>query len=352
MRTYIESRNPKIQEYFKILSPEGIPEFLNQYIETPEMQKQGKISTSCGTVYSKLFDYKFLNTTLDHSIGVALMVWNFTKDKKQTLAGLFHDIATPVFKHSIDFMNGDYETQESTEELTYKVIHESKEIMSLLVQDGITIEEVVDYHMYPIADNDTPQLSSDRLEYTLSNGLGATKELWDLEEVKEIYQNIEIQKNEKGMEELGFKNQEIAEKFVHGMSQLSSIYIENRTKFSMQFLADILKKMSQEKLISQKDLYNLSEKEIIDKIENCKIGNIAKNFETWRNATKIKESETPVIGPYSVSITNAKIRYINPLVKVKNAYIRINQISEIAKRDIEKARNFRTKKYAYLDFEF
>lgn len=352
MKRYLETINSEMKEYFQILSPEGIPEFLNQYIETPEMQKQGKISTSCGTVYSKLFEYKFSNTTLDHSIGVALIVWNFTKDKKQTLAGLFHDIATPVFKHSIDFMNGDYETQESTEELTYQVIHQSEEIMRLLEQDGISIEEVVDYHIYPIADNDTPQLSSDRLEYTLSNGLGATKQLWNLEEVKEIYQNIEVQKNEEGIEELGFKDQEMAEKFVHGMSQLSSIYIENRTKFSMQFLADILKKMSKEKLIFQEDLYNLSEKDIIEKIENCKIGNIAKNFEIWRNATKIKESKTPIEGKYCVGIANAKIRYINPLVKIEKEPIRISKISEVARKDIERAKNFKTEKYAYLDFEF
>ncbi|MCI8518860.1 MAG: hypothetical protein HFJ51_01730 [Clostridia bacterium] len=86
-----------------------------------------------------------------------MIVWNFTKDKKQTLAGLFHDIATPAFKHCIDFMNGDYGKQESTEELTQQIISESKEIMALLNRDNIKVEEVSDYHIYPIADNDTPR---------------------------------------------------------------------------------------------------------------------------------------------------------------------------------------------------
>ncbi len=192
MKNYIETLNPQIKEYYKILSPEGIPEFLNEYIETPRMQKQAQISTTCGTIYSKMFKNVFWYSSLAHSIGVALIVWNFTKDKKQTLAGLFHDIATPAFKHAVDFMNGDYETQESTEELTTYMIKESKEIMELLKRDGITVEEVEDYHKYPIADNDTPQLSSDRLEYTLANNLGAVFADWDLEEIREIYQNIEI----------------------------------------------------------------------------------------------------------------------------------------------------------------
>lgn len=352
MKTYIQTLEAEKQEYYKILSPEGIPEFINEYIKTEQMQRLKWISTSCGTVYSKMFNYKERNSTLNHSIGVALIVWNFTKDKKQTLAGLFHDIATPVFKHTIDFMNGDYETQESTEEQTYKIISESREIMNLLKRDGIKIEEVVDYHIYPIADNDTPELSSDRLEYTLSNGLGATEELWNLEEVKEIYQNLEIQKNEKGIEELGFKDKKIAEKFVHAMSLLSSAYIENRTKFSMQFLADIIKKMFEIKLINKQDLYNLSENEIIKKIEKCEYDNISKNFEIWKNATQIKESDTEVDGKYCVNIENAKIRYIVPLVKEENNYVRINKISQTANENIERAKNFKTRKYAYLDFEF
>ena len=160
MNNYFENLNETIKQYFNILSDE-IPDFLYDYIDTPEMQKQNGISVSCGTIYSEMYNSMWYSS-LDHSVAVALIVWHFTKDKKQTLAGLFHDIATPVFKHCIDFMNKDYETQESTEELTTKIIKESKEIMLLLKRDNIKLEEVNDYHIYPIEDNDTPQLSADR----------------------------------------------------------------------------------------------------------------------------------------------------------------------------------------------
>ena len=243
MKNYFEMLDKTIKEYFKILSDE-IPDFLNEYINTKEMQKQSGISVSCGTYYTKLFDKMIWYSSLDHSIAVSLIVWHFTKNKKQTLSGLFHDIATPVFKHSIDFMNGDYEKQESTEELTTRIINESQEIMKLLKRDGIKVEEVDNYHIYPIADNDTPMLSADRLEYTLSNGLGVRKKVWNLNDIKEIYDNIEVQKNEQGIDELGFKDKIIAEKFVKGMRILSNSYIDNKTKLSMQFLADIMKNMS------------------------------------------------------------------------------------------------------------
>ena len=92
---------------------------------------------NCGTDYSKVFNIRYWYSNLDHSVGVALIIWNFTHDKKQTLAGLFHDIATPTFKHCIDFMNGDSEKQESTEERTEEIIRNSNSIMSLLKRDGI-----------------------------------------------------------------------------------------------------------------------------------------------------------------------------------------------------------------------
>ena len=349
MDTYIETLPKLLKEYFKVLSPE-FPNFLLDYIHTPEMQKQAKISVTSGTIYSRMFD-EIWYSSLDHSVAVALIIWNFTKDKKQTLSGLFHDIATPVFKHCIDFMNGDHEKQESTEELTTQIIENSKEIMALLNRDHITLEEVCDYHIYPIADNDTPKLSSDRLEYTLSNGLGVREKIWDLDTVKEIYQDIEIQQNEEEIPELGFKHIKIAEKFVNTMSKLSHIYVGNKTKYSMQLIADIVKKMYEQKLITKKDLYTLSEKEVIQKIENCPIGNLSDCFKKWKLATKIKESDELVKDKYCVNI-KVKQRYIVPLVEENNQFVRVDTISESAKKDIDSFLNYKPKKYAYLNFNF
>lgn len=218
MNSYFNNLLPIKREYFKVLSNE-IPDFLYEYIDTKEMLRADKIGQDCGTYYTNLFNNKFYYSILDHSVGVALIIWNFTKDKKQTLAGLFHDISTPVFKHCIDFLNGDHETQESTEELTTKMIAESKEIMELLKRDNIKLEEVNDYKIYPIADNETPQLSSDRLEYTLSCGL-YFEPVWTVDEIKRIYDNITILKNEDGIEELGFKDVLVAEEYIKSASKI------------------------------------------------------------------------------------------------------------------------------------
>lgn len=349
MNNYFNNLNETIKQYFKILCDE-IPEFLYDYINTPEMQRIGKIGCACGTDYTKIFNNRFFYSNLEHSIGVALIIWNFTKDRKQTLAGLFHDISTPVFKHTIDFMNGDHETQESTEELTTYMIKNSKEIMQLLERDNIKVEEVDDYHIYPIADNDTPKLSADRLEYTLSGGL-YFNDIWDLEKIKEIYAQIEIQEDENGICELGFKDQGIAEDFVGGASKLWPIWISNQAKLTMQFVADVVKKMSEKSLLTKKDLYTLSEQEIIDKIENCQDKYISECFKLFRNATKINESDEPVFDRYCINV-KAKRRYIVPLANNNGTYERISNISAFAKEKIDDYLNWEPKKYAYLDFDF
>ena len=167
-------KNEEIKKYLHILSNE-IPEFLEEYANVYEMQRLKGISMVSACEHTKLIPWKFFHTRYEHSLGVALIVWNFTKDKKQTIAGLYHDIATPSFSHVVDYLHGDYEKQESTEALTEAIIKESKEIMRLLDRDGIRVEEISDYHMYTIADNDSPRLSADRLEYTLSDGLVTRK---------------------------------------------------------------------------------------------------------------------------------------------------------------------------------
>ena len=342
MSKYYDNTSKEIKDYFKILEP-NFPEWLNEYIDTKELLSQKYISVTCGTIYSNLFESNFFYSSLDHSVAVALIVWHFTNDKKQTLSGLFHDIATPVFKHCVDFLNGDYMTQESTEDLTTEMIKNSKEIMNLLKRDKINIEEVDNYHLYPIADNDTPKLSADRLEYSLSNAL-FTYKLLDLKSIKEIYDNIEIQSNEVNEIELGFRTKEIAKNFVKVTSRLSVIYREDRTRYSMQLIADILKRLSNENKITKKDLYELKESDVINIIENSKYNTI---FNIWKNAKKVKISKEEPKDVYYVH-HGAKVRYIDPLFNGK----RISKCCRVANQLIETNLAYDMNNYVYLDFNF
>lgn len=339
--SYLSKLSPEVKSYFNILELD-FPSWLEEYTETPAMLHSAYISNNCGMVYTKMADSDFFFSNLDHSVAVALVVWHFTHDKKQSLAGLFHDIATPAFKHCVDVMNGDVMTQESLEDMTSTFIMNSSEIMKLLRRDGIKLEEVDNYHIYPITDNDSPRLASDRLEYSLSNALFLYDKL-DFQEVRELYADLEVEKNEDGLPELGFKTKKLARKFVKVTSEMSIIYRDERPRFSMQFVADILEGLLNEGKLEKRDLFEKKESEIIEIIESSRYAEV---FKKWRNANKVLKSKDEPNDVYFVK-TSSKVRYINPLIKGE----RISKVCKLAKRYIEKNLSYDMNDYLYLDFE-
>ena len=241
-------------------------------------------------------------------------------------------------------MHKDYINQEVTEADTRRIIEESQEIMSLLKKDSILIDEVCDYKIYPIADNNTPRLSADRLEYTLSSGLSFTKE-WEVYDIKEIYSNLTVLSNEVNTIELGFKDKNIAEKFVNGASKMWMVFQGNKDKLVMQFIADSMKNAINKKIIEEADLYKYSELEIIDKIISCNEKNLSNNFKNFMNSTDINEGITPPKDNYYIGF-DVKKRYINPLVN----NTRLTDISPKSKELIEQILNYKFNNYGWFKF--
>lgn len=349
MSKYYNNLDNLRKKYFEILSP-TFPEWLLDYIDTEEMNRLSGISMLCGTDYSNIYNYLSFNSVLDHSVGVALMVWNFTHDKKQTLAGLFHDIASPTFKHCIDFMNGDSEHQESTEERTEQIIRSSKKIMRLLNRDKIQVEEICDYHIYPIADNDTPKLSADRFEYTFSNGLFLYGAL-DLNEISRYYNDISVLKNEEGIDELGFNTKEICKDFLHTILPIFAKYDSDENRTVMQFFADIVKSMNVKGFISVDDLYKMSDEDVCNLILNCGDDYLKQSFIKFKKATNIYAGDELLNDRYCTSVKGKK-RYIVPLVETNGKIARINDIDISCKEAVEQYKNLKRSKYTGFDFEF
>ena len=211
--------------------------------------------------------------------------------------------------------------------------------MSLLKKDNISVDEVCDYHMYPIADNDTPMLSADRLEYSLSNALIVFGDS-NLDEIREIYNDIEIQNNESGEIELGFRTKKIARKFVKLTSKLSVCYRDDETRFFMQVIADILKKVSCDGLITKRDLYELSDSEVIDIIKKSKYNDV------FNKLISVKKISKSLDKPNCYYVKHgAKVRYIDPLFDGK----RMSLECKIAKKMIDKNLQYKMDNYLFID---
>ena len=127
---------------------EDIPAFLTECMKTPILKRLKLIGMNCGCEYTSFPQFAGLDSysRYDHSIGVALIIWHFTGNRAQTIAGLLHDVASPVFSHAVDFMHGDYLKQESTEDGTERLIAGSVELQAILRKYELTTADVCDYH--------------------------------------------------------------------------------------------------------------------------------------------------------------------------------------------------------------
>ena len=331
------ARQYDISEYFNILCPQDEwPHFLDRYLELPVLKRLAGVGLLCGTDWTPLYKNRFYYSRLDHSLGVALIVWHFTHDKAQTIAGLLHDISTPVFSHVSDFRKGDALTQTATEEPTARIIRGDEALGRLLAEDGLTAAQVEDYHIYPIADNEIPQLSADRLEYMFPSGM-ALDGSWTMDEIRRCYNDLVILKNEEGQDELGFQHVEIAELYCEHFCMIGHILQLNENKLTLHLLGQIMNLAEKEGILSEEDFMTLSEKEVMERLERAS----SRLYKTFRTMTSIEHTDKPLDEKeyFCVSL-KVKQRYINPLTVVECPHsgcietTRLSEVSEKARRII------------------
>lgn len=289
---------------------EEILDFLLDYLRLPILERLKQVGMNCGCEYTSFPQFKILKpySRYDHSLGVALIVWHFTRDKAQTVAGLLHDIATPVFAHVVDFMRGDYLKQEATEAGTETMIADSEALQALLKRDGLATADVCDYHRYPIADNDSPRLSADRLEYTLGNSINYG--LCTTDEAKNIYQDILTGFNEDNELELMFAHEVRALAFADAAIRCANIYVSDEDRYAMQMLSELLKYAVKSEAIDEKALYATEPEVIVRLLSDARTATL---WQTFRAYSRTVRADQPGPEPGWRRIS-AKKRCIDPLI--------------------------------------
>ena len=289
------------------------PAFLKELSQTPELQRLRWVGMNCGCEYTRFPRFRRLKgySRYDHSLGTARIVWHFTGDPAQSAAALFHDIATPTFAHSVDFLRGDALRQEATEEGTERIIRSSPAIGEILRRYDIPTEAVVDYHRYPIADNDPPRLSADRLEYTLGN-----LENFRLRPpafLRLYYQFLCVSQNEDGQEELAFSDTATAIEFGFDALRCSRIYVSDEDRYAMQMLSELLARALERAVLIEDDLRG-TEKALIDKLKAN-----PESAAEWKAFCSLRQmiAEEALAPPELRRVILAKKRCIDPLVAGK-----------------------------------
>lgn len=296
-----------LKYYLELLGYSDMPDFIIKYLSCPSLIRIKDVGYFCGMDYASkdIYDFREYISRYDHSLTVALIVYKLTHDKKTTIAGLFHDIATPCFSHVIDYMNKDHEKQETTEEYTDFVIENDIWLCHCLEEDGIYLGDIVDFKKYSIVDNDRPKACADRIDGVVLTGIGWTKNI-SKNDIKNIVMAMRLFKNENEELEIGFNSLEVA-KLVLKVSESIDSYCHSKEDFyMMELLAKITKYAIDMNIICYDYLYKLNEKELFNILEESSDLYLKELIMEFK--TKKKEDIE------DVKASNVKIRDLNPLV--------------------------------------
>ena len=296
-------------EQSPVIYSASVPAWFDEFCTVPEMQRLRGVGMNCGCEYTDFPRFRELPvySRFRHSVGVGLITWRFTGDMAQALAGLFHDISTPCFAHTVDFLHGDYLKQEYTEGRTATIIKNSPAIMRLLRKYGIDPDAVTDYHRYPIADNDSPRLSADRLEYTLGNLAGYR--ICSAARLQGYYDALCVTTAPDGAPELAFGDAAAAAGFAQDALKMSRIYVSDEDRYAMQRLSELLRRALEKGAVHADELY-LTEEAVLAKL--LADGELCSMWREYRALHElVADPESAPDGAWR--IIPAKKRYIDPL---------------------------------------
>ena len=284
-----------------------IPSFMEKYLESPSLQRLKNIGYFCGMDFASKDVYQFQEwiSRYDHSLTVALMTYKLTGDKKQALAGLFHDVGTPCFSHAIDYMNGDYEKQESTEEYTEKIIQNDRYLQHCLEEDGLSTKDIANFKQYPVVDNERPKICADRLDGIILTGIGWTKSI-QKEDIDRIISSMQIYQNPDGEAEIGFHNPIAGERVAELSREIDSYCHSSEDNYMMNLLGRIAKLGIQEGLFTYEDLYKYTEDELFAILAQGESVELQWSLNKFYN---VKKDEIP-----EVEIPNLKRRFVRPII--------------------------------------
>ncbi|MFA6271657.1 MAG: HD domain-containing protein [Patescibacteria group bacterium] len=282
-------------------------------IETPQMQRLKKIHQYGIFHY---FDPRANTTRFEHSLGVYLVLNNFGASLEEQIAGLLHDISHGVFSHVMDRLYGSLELEDYQDNL-HKQYFTDTAVNQVLINYGFDPARISDLSLWPLADNELPEICADRLQYTLGDAVTINK--ISPQQAKRFIDCLVIEKNQ-----FIFTNKEIAREFADlSLWMCKNFWHPNWGHYCFLWLAAILRQAMDKKIITKEDLAT-DDDSVIEKLENCLDKGIIDQMAALKHfrTDKVVENQAD----YDFLIEKTKLRVIDPRVNVGGKQKRITEL--------------------------
>ena len=327
-----------VEKYNK-LNKENTSNILDKYFNTKTLQRLKGKGLFCGMDYMGI-DMLRPNeyySRYDHSKNIAYTAWKLSFDLKVALTGAFHDVGSLSFAHVNSFKKGEGLTQENDELSVKEVLLQDEELLQYLNDDGISLDDVVDSKRFPLIDKKIPALCLDRID-----GILATCLFWanthSFEDIESLYNMLTYYENLNAMRCDNFNDRlldftgEIVlderysnsyyEDFFSAIHTYSKILLSKEDRYLMEILGLTLNYYEDIGLITEKDLFLLSEQEIINKILDSKYSDVLKDVLSLDKVSYASSTDNGL-----VIVSKPKIRQANPLCFGQGEVCEIDVIS-------------------------
>ena len=243
----------------------------------------------------------------EHSIGTMILSLKFNGNIEEQIKALLHDISHTAFSHVIDYVLKN-ENEDYHEKIQEDFLND-EELLSILGKYNLNIKRIMSKN-YSFLDNELPELSFDRIDYTLRD-LFRQKKI-SLKEIREIVNHLTVYQNK-----LCFNSLEIGKWFQKLYFQEVVEYFQNPLNMYINtMLCNLLTSALNEEIIQLQD-FNFTDEYIIRKINSS---SKKKELEDIINKKKYDEF---LLLKEKIKV---KKRYIDPYIFVNNEIKRISEV--------------------------
>lgn len=128
----------------------------------PMQRLKGIAQYGIPDAYSHLKSY----SRFEHCVGVMILLKKLGASEEEQVAGLLHDVSHTAFSHVIDWVVGEG-TDEDFQDNHHRKYIESTDIPAILQKHTMSVDRIVDYHLFGLLERDLPDLCADRIDYSL-----------------------------------------------------------------------------------------------------------------------------------------------------------------------------------------
>lgn len=255
-------------------------------------------------------------TRYEHSLGVMILLKKLGASVEEQIAGLLHDIPHTAFSHVIDFVFKDKDHNHEFHEKFHEKIILQSEIPTILKKFNMDINRILNEHNFPLLEKSLPDLCADRIDYTLRD-MVASEGFSD--KINKYISGFIVRNNE-----IIVNSELIAKSFAEDYLRIDEENWSHPMEVALfQILADAIKIALDEKILTEKDLFE-DDLCVYTKLKNSGNRLILKKLDMLNPNLKIIDDPDD----FHFHSRN-KLRYINP--KFLNSNGSINKVADIFK---------------------